>query len=451
MPTPPRADAARPEAAGQHDIEGRHDVGDAHHGRTAHDGNDAHGADDRSPSGAARHRRPLTLAAVGAIAVAGILGLATLLVGDDAIEHDPPPLDVWAPYWVLDASAPQLAERAGTIRELSPFWYAATAADVVGLDPQAPAALVEDFLATARSNRMTVVPSIVDAMPAGGMAAVLADPGARAVHVDTLVAFAAAGDFAGLDLDYEKFAFADGRDTWATTRPNWVAFVTELAARLHADNRTLTVSVPPVYDDGQTDASGYWVYDYAAMAVVVDRIRVMAYDYSPNSVGSIAPLDWVRRAIDGVKEASGAPEKLVLGVPIYGYNWPVTTTGTCPPGLAEGRTPVTPRTVDELLERRGATPAYDPEAGEWSFRYDLVLSDATTSCTQHREARFVDAAGAQERIEMARDAGLGGVAVWALGYDDAATWSTIVRVVTPSTSATSTVTSTVTSTTAADA
>ena len=59
-----------------------------------------------------------------------------------------------------------------------------------------------------------------------------------------------------------------------------MAFVDELAQRLHADGRTLTVSIPPVYDGGQTDDSGYWVYDYAAITPLVDTIRVMAYDYS---------------------------------------------------------------------------------------------------------------------------------------------------------------------------
>lgn len=393
---------------------------------------------DHGEAPTSRHRRPLLMAVFGGLGIAAVLTAATLLLGGEDTEHDPPPLDVWAPYWVLDASAPQLASRAHTIRELSPFWYVATAADAVGPDPQAPAELTEAFLDTARDRGMTIVPSVNDGMPPREMAAVLADPANRAVHVETLVAFAASGDFDGLDIDYEKFAFRDGRDTWATTRPNWVAFVTELAARLHADGRTLTVTVPPVYDDGQTAESGFWVYDYAAMARVVDRIRVMGYDYSPNEVGSIAPLDWVQRAIDGTAQASGAPEKLVLGVPIYGYNWPVSTTGECPEGLAQGRTSLTPRTLADLLQRRAATPIYDPVAGEWRFTYDLVVEGPTTSCTQHREARYVDAAGAQQRIEMARDAGFGGVAVWALGFDDAATWDALVEVVTPAAASTST-------------
>ena len=234
---------------------------------------------------------------------------------------------------------------------------------------------------------------------------------AGARHVDAIASFAADGDFAGIDLDYEQFAFADGRDTWATTRPNWVAFVEELAARLHDDGRTLTVSIPPVYDAGQTSDSGFWVYDYAAITPHVDAIRVMAYDYSVPSgdPGPIAPLAWVDQVIAGTVTASGDPSKLVLGVPLYGYNWPVATTGTCPDS-AEGVTSVTNRTVDELAARRGATPRVRPgHVGVVVLlrprgrRRDDVVHAATRGALRRcRRRPAADAAGRRRRVRRCR-------------------------------------------------
>ena len=63
----------------------------------------------------------------------------------------------------------------------------------------------------------------------------------------------------------------------------------------------------------------------------------MAYDYSvaAGDPGPIAPLAWVEQVIAGTSAASGDPSKLVLGVPLYGYNWPVATSGACP-STAEG-------------------------------------------------------------------------------------------------------------------
>ena len=201
------------------------------------------------------------------------------------------------------------------MREVSPFWFNATGVDSIVVDPNAPVDLTAEFIDKAKATDVDLVPSIIDEMEAGEMAAILADPVTRGQHVEAVRAFAADGGYDGIDIDYEQFAFADGRESWATTRPNWVAFITDLAAALHADGRTLSVSIPPVYDAGQTADSGYWVYDYGAIAPHVDRIRIMAYDFSVAEPGPIAPLDWVESAITGAIEATGTPEKLVLGLP----------------------------------------------------------------------------------------------------------------------------------------
>ena len=152
------------------------------------------------------------------------------------------------------------------------------------------------------------MPSILDQMPTGGMAAILTDPTTRALHVDAITAFADDMDADGIDIDYEQFAFADGSDTWAVTQPAWVAFVKELAGALHADDRTLTVSIPAIYDPAATVGDrGYWVYDHGTIAEYVDALRIMAYDYSTAEPGPIAPLAWVQQAVDGVNLAV-APE-----------------------------------------------------------------------------------------------------------------------------------------------
>jgi len=302
-----------------------------------------------------------------------------------ARDDEPPALqaviavDGWAPYWALDDSAGEISRRAGSMREVSPFWFNVTGVTQIETDKNAPEKLTKKFLTNTRDA--AVVPSIVDKLPAGQMAAILADPTTRQQHIETIVSFARSGDYDGIDVNYEQFAFADGRDTWQATRPNWVSFVTELAEQLRRDGRTLTVSIPVVYDDGQTSESGYWVYDYGAIVDHVDHIRMMVYDYSVQDPGPIAPLDFVRRSIKGAIEATGRPEKLVLAVPVYGRNWPVSTTGVCPRPNASndisvpGKTTVTARSVDDLIERRNATPVYDPVTAEWSFEYELEITD----------------------------------------------------------------------------
>ena len=273
---------------------------------------------------------------------------------------------------------------------------------------------------------MPLVASILDGTEAGVMAGILADPARRATHVDAVASFAADNDFDGIDIDYEQFAFADGRSSWAATRPNWVAFVAELSARLHDDGRTLTVSIPWISGDGTERDPGYWVYDYASITPLVDSIRIMAYDYSVPSgePGPIAPLPWVESIIAATSAVSGDPSKLVLGIPLYGYNWVVATSGTCPDD-AEGNISLSTRDMADLAARRGATPAFVEGDVELSFSYALEVGEGTTACTQQREVRYLSGDGAGLRMQRAIDAGFGGVALFAFGYEDDATWNAI--------------------------
>jgi len=186
----------------------------------------------------------------------------------------------------------------------------------------------------------------------------------------------------------------------------------------------LSVSVPYISDTRRTANSGYWVYDYRAMAPHVDQIRIMAYDFSTAKAGPIAPLSFVEQAIKAAKKAVDDDAKLALGVALYGYNWPIATVGICPPD-PEGKTSVSQRNIDDLIAKRSATPVHDPVTGESSFTYQLDITDGTTTCTQTREVHYVDAIGAAARVDLARREGLGAVSLWALGFDSEATWQAI--------------------------
>ncbi len=375
-------------------------------------------------------RRLIGLVAL-VVALAFVVAAVLRMAGSEPPPPPPKPdipLDAWVPYWALDAALPDV-DRLGSMRDVSPFWFNAVGVDQIVIDPNADVDLTTSFMEEAKDSTANVVPSIVDAMPAGGMAALLADPTSRTAHVDAIARFAADGGYDGIDIDYEQFAYADGRDTWTATRPNWVAFVTELGARLHGDGRTLTVSIPPIYDTGQTSDSGYWVYDYGAIAPHVDHIRIMAYDFSVEEPGPIAPLTWVETAINAALDATGAPEKLVLGVPAYGRNWPTAVSGECPADLVEGRTSVSALTVDDLMARRNATPVFDPGSGEWMFEYDLEVTDGVTSCVQTREVHFIDGGGVRARMDLARQYQLGGVSLWAFGFADDGVWDAILPTV----------------------
>ena len=378
----------------------------------------------------ARRRRSRLRPLIALVVVAAVGTAVAMAVrsGSAAPPLKDIPMSGWAPYWVSTEAAATIGTYGGTLHEVSPFGYSSTGATDISFPGSAEELAV--LVDTVRKQGAKVIPAITDGMPAGGMAAVLADPALRAQHVMAIASIAQQNDFDGIDIDYEKFAFADGRETWEATRPNWVAFIDELATALHFSGRLLTVSIPPIYDTEHTGASGYWVYDYAAIGEHVDRIRIMAYDYSTDRAGPLAPLAWVRSTVKAAKRAVGDDSKIILGVPMYGRNWVVATTGNCPADTP-GKVDPNLREVAALLVQYGATAVRDEDTQEATFTYQRESSDGTNSCVQTRRVHFIDPAGVRARVDVARELRIGGVVFWALGYDTAAEWAAITDVARP--------------------
>jgi HAD superfamily hydrolase (TIGR01509 family) len=372
------------------------------------------------------------LPVVALLVVAAIAAGAVWFVGRS--DPVPPLADIpvsgWAPYWILPDATASVSAHGTIMHEVSPFWFQVSGEGTVGPVPGLGTAQMAALMRSIRSAGAKAVPSITDETKPGTMARLLADPARRAAQVAAIAALVERGQYDGIDLDFEKFAFYDLQSTWSTTRPNWVAFLTELSTVLHAKRKLLSVSVPPIYDTGRTSSSGKWVYDYAAMGKVVDRIRIMAYDYSTTEPGPIGPLGWTRTAVRAAKDAVADDTKLVLGVPLYGRNWVVGSSGKCPAD-AQGRTEVKLRDAEALAVKRHATPVHDPDTGEATFDYALQVGSGASACTQQREVHYVDEAGARARLDLARAEHIGGVAFWALGFDTDALWTLIAPVARP--------------------
>jgi spore germination protein YaaH len=394
-------------------------------------------------TGRAAARHPI-LAAVGLAVTIGLVAVGCTPKRDTT---------GWIAYWETASGRASVDANGDLFSEVSPFWFRAVSATTIVSDE--PAGDRADVVALARSQNIPLIPAVRDGTPAHVMAGILANPSTRASHVAALVNLVVANGYAGIDLDYEQFAFGDGSATWATTRPLWVQFVTELSVALHARARLLTVTVPPVYNGTRASGSGYWVYDWAGIAPFVDRLRIMAYDFSFSSPGPIAPLWWVadilQYAVNVVPKA-----KIQIGVPAYGRSWVTSITGTCPSGVSPGRFDVRMANAPAFVKSKGATPVRDARSGELTFSYvdsftgppppppttttttapttttivpptsaavaRHAAGPGTVTCVVRRTAWYSDASTMLSRVKLVGRYGISGMSQWALGFEDAAQW-----------------------------
>ncbi|MEK6371889.1 MAG: glycosyl hydrolase family 18 protein [Acidobacteriota bacterium] len=151
----------------------------------------------------------------------------------------------------------------------------------------------------------------------GAAATMLATPASRESHAIAIAQLVTLNAFDGIDIDYERVPTA--------SRANFTAFIATLAQKLHAANKKLSVTVYAKTSDS-ANWNGPGAEDYPALGGLADSIKIMAYDYSysTSAPGPIAPLDWLDR-VASYAESTIPRHKILIGLPLYGYDWTGTT------------------------------------------------------------------------------------------------------------------------------
>ena len=389
---------------------------------------------------------------------------AALLIGLTAapVHANNPPVKIvsgWIPYWMSSQKIPvginNAVNNADVISDVSPFWYSATGTSEgnvkIAFNSNFGSAATNAAWAVGqlRGAGITILPAIADAAPAKRMASVLADPAKRTAHVNEIVNLVVSNNYDGIDLDYEKFAFSDGRATWDSTRPNWTAFVQQLGDALHAQGKKLSVTIPPPCSMSGTCGgnNGYYVYNMDGIAPFVDLIRIMAYDYSYSVAGPVAPYNWVRSIVQYSASVMD-PQKLQIGVPTYGRFWTqkksggaFNLTGTCPSSSSSGaekaafnsltaRGSMTDADIPAFIASQGGQPVWDDVRKESYFEYQkqLTWTDSAGNsqrCTASKIMWFVGPQGILARTQLVGEFGIKGAAFWTIGGDNPEQWPLI--------------------------
>jgi len=320
------------------------------------------------------------------------------------------------------------------IKEVMPFWYTLnynattknpTIKDLYTLgNPSVPMATP---LAALRGAGYKIIPTITDGTGKQVLAKALASPEVRTKIVNQITNLVLVNNFDGIDLDFENFAFLDGRPSWATTEPLWVAFIAELSTSLHARGKLLSIDTPYQLTGTPTDP-GYYVYAWAKISNYIDRLRIMTYDYSVSRPGPIGPISWVEKTVQYATSVMPA-SKVWVGLAGYGKDWVTKVDGVCPVEFVNivkvGAKAATflMNEAPTLASSYGAVPTFNAQYDEMTFSYTKTYAGNTssglsTSCTASRTAWYQSAQSYATRTNLVAKYKLGGVATWILGMED---------------------------------
>ena len=249
-------------------------------------------------------------------------------------------------------------------------------------------------------------PDVNDFDPALAHAAIVTHK--DAVIAD-LVALARDGGYDGVNIDFESLAYSADI---AEDRAAFSAFIHDLAAQLHAQELKLAISVPGKTEHSAQDAWSY-PFDYAALGRDADYLQLMTYDqHGPwGEPGPVSGADWVEACV--IYAASLVdPDKLLIGLPAYGYDWDLTASD---PGSGSYTASSFSWTdIPTLLAKPGAALQWDAAAQSPAVTY--------TEGGHVHEAWYENAESLRAKTALVTRYKLAGLSMWSLGQEDESFW-----------------------------
>jgi spore germination protein len=258
----------------------------------------------------------------------------------------------------------------------------------------------QNVIEIARAINVSVIPLVANAdFDNDLMHRILTDQATRNRTIADIVEFVLDGSYSGINVDWENIPAGD--------REALNSYMKELGGRLHDHGKLVTIDVSGKTSDETTGWSGAW--DYKALGGLCDYICIMVYDYhySGSTAGPVGPLGWLRQVVQYA--LSSIPrERIVIGIPFYGYDW-IGNKGEYV-------------NFDQALSKakeEGSKVTFSEEDAEYTYTYDVFIT--------HHEVWFQGAKSAEVKISSVLDSGIDKIAAWSVGQEDPRTWEVINR------------------------
>ncbi len=203
--------------------------------------------------------------------------------------------------------------------------------------------------------------------------------------------------YGGLDVDFEYIPVQ-----YAAEYP---VFLSKLRDRLEPAGYTLFASLAPKTSATQRGLL-YEGHDYAAVGAAADKVLLMTYEwgYTYGPPLAVAPLPNVRQVVDyAITEIP--PEKIMLGIPNYAYDW------TLPYVRGESRAQALSNVAAvQSAADRNAEIVFDETAKAPTFRY-FTYSAAEDKTVEH-VVWFEDGRSIDAKLRLLQEYGLAGASIW---------------------------------------
>jgi spore germination protein YaaH len=238
----------------------------------------------------------------------------------------------WVPYWNESTSTADVLPHLSEVTQINPFVYTMSSSGAIidnGPMNQPP---WTTLIAVAKAQKVRVVPTIMWSNGAA-IQAVLSNAKSRQALETAIAKLVKTNKYDGIDIDFE------GKT--AATKPYFSLFLKGLYSRMGTKLVTCDIEArTPISDEYYgteiPDGAGEYANDYTQINKYCDRVNIMTYDQqgvdaklaatAASSSALYAPVGdpaWVEMVVILAKQSIN-PNKIMIGVPTYGYEYQVT-------------------------------------------------------------------------------------------------------------------------------
>lgn len=227
--------------------------------------------------------------------------------------------------------------------------------------------------------------------------------GYRENLIDNLLGVMQEKGYQGVDIDFEYILASD--------RDSFTDFVRRVAERMRANGYQTSVALAPKTSADQAGLL-YEGKDYAALGEAADHVLLMTYEwgYTYGPPMAVAPINQVRRVVEYAVTEIPA-EKINLGIPNYGYDWPLPYER----GVTRATTIGNVQAV-QIATTQGAVIEFDETAMSPYFTYVDRASGV------EHEVWFEDVRSLQAKFDLISEFGLRGCGYWQIMQWFRANW-----------------------------
>lgn len=207
--------------------------------------------------------------------------------------------------------------------------------------------------------------------------------------------------YRGVDIDFEYIL--------PENKEQYVQFVGKVKQRMGKSGYRVTVAAAPKTSDRQRGILVEGV-DYAKLGENADAVFLMTYEwgYTYGPPMAVAPLDKVREVVEYALTRI-PPEKIILGIPNYGYDWPLPYER----GITRARSIGNEEAVEIAVENGASVEYAEVSRSPW-FTY-------RKNGMEH-VVWFEDVRSIRAKWELVREYGLSGAGYWNLMRPFSANW-----------------------------